>query len=86
MKLKINVVSPCESNVSLVATWSRSAVRHAYKLGCCANSRGGRFSATATRAPSYLRLVAARLWLKDRAPLTGHITALRIEGTEALSD
>ncbi|KAH3844809.1 hypothetical protein DPMN_087071 [Dreissena polymorpha] len=36
--------------------------------------------------PYYVRLVAARLRLKDRAELAGHVKALRIEGTEAETD
>ncbi|KAH3770823.1 hypothetical protein DPMN_172119 [Dreissena polymorpha] len=46
-------------------------------------ARGGRFSATAARAPSYVRQVAARLRLKESAVLAAHVKALRIEGTEA---
>lgn len=38
------------------------------------------------RTSYYVRLVAARLRLKDRAELAGHVKALRIEGTEAETD
>ncbi|KAH3751663.1 hypothetical protein DPMN_186232 [Dreissena polymorpha] len=55
-------------------------------IGKLRYARGGRFSATAARTPSYIRQVAARLRLKDSAVLAAHVKALRIEGTEAVSD
>ncbi|KAH3748436.1 hypothetical protein DPMN_182881, partial [Dreissena polymorpha] len=45
-----------------------------------------RFSANAVRAPSYVRLLTARLRLKHRAELAGYVKALRIKGTESVFD